>query len=57
MFYTTATQLTQPPPDGGTISALTIPGYYSPSSAAALTSATVGYTEQFATYHSARWEQ
>ena len=50
VFYTTAAQLTLTPPDGGTISALTIPGYYSPSSSAGLTSATVGYIEQFATY-------
>ena len=50
VFYTTAAQLTLTPPDGGTISALTIPGYYSPSSSAGLTSATVGYVEQFATY-------
>jgi hypothetical protein len=50
VFYTTTAQLTLTPPDGGTISALTIPGYYSPSSSAGLTSATVGYVEQFATY-------
>lgn len=50
VFYTTAAQLTLTPPDGGTISSLTIPGYYSPSSSAGLTSATVGYVEQFATY-------
>lgn len=50
VFYTTAAQLTLTPPGGGTISALTIPGYYSPSSSAGLTSATVGYVEQFATY-------
>ena len=34
VFYTTAAQLTLTPPDGGTISGLTIPGYYSPSSSA-----------------------
>jgi len=50
VFYTTDAQLTLTPPDGGTISALTIPGYYSPSSSDGLTSATVGYAEQFATY-------
>ena len=50
VFYTTAAQLTLTPPDGGTISALNIPGYYSPSSSAGLTSAAVGYVEQFATY-------
>ncbi|HMD92860.1 MAG TPA: hypothetical protein VKG80_09465 [Trebonia sp.] len=50
VFYTTAAQLTLTPPDGGTISALTIPGNYTPSSSAGLTSATVGYVEQFATY-------
>jgi len=50
VFYTTAAQLTLTPPDGGTISALTIPGYYSQSSSSGLTSATVGYVEQFATY-------
>ncbi len=50
VFYTTAAQLTLTPPGGRTISSLTIPGYYSPSSSAGLTSATVGYVEQFATY-------
>jgi hypothetical protein len=50
VFYTTAAKLTLTPPDGGTISSLTIPGYYSPSSSSGLTSATVGYMEQFATY-------
>ena len=50
VFYTTAAQLTLTPPDGGTISALTIPGYYSPSTSAGLTSAPDGYVEQFATY-------
>ena len=50
VFYTTAAQLTLTSPDGGTISALSIPGYYSPSSSSGLASATVGYVEQFATY-------
>jgi hypothetical protein len=50
VFYATAAQLTLTPPDGGTISAFNIPGYYSPSSSAGLASATVGYVEQFATY-------
>jgi len=50
VFYTTVAQLTLTPPDGGTISALNIPGYYTPSSSAELTSAAVGYVEQFATY-------
>ena len=50
LFYTTDAQLTLTPPDRGTISALNIPGYYSPSSSAGLTSATVRYIEQFATY-------
>jgi hypothetical protein len=50
VFYTTAAQLTLSPPDGATIGAITIPGYYSPSSSAGLTEATVGYVEQFATY-------
>ena len=49
-FYTTDAQLTLSPPDGATIGAITIPGYYSPSSSAGLTEATVGYVEQFATY-------
>ena len=50
LFYTVAARLVLTPPDGDTISALNIPGYYSPSSSAGLTSATVGYVEQFATY-------
>ena len=50
VFYTTAARLTLTPPDGDTISTLTIPGYYSPSSSAGLRSAAVGYIEQFATY-------
>ena len=50
VFYTTAAQLTLSPPDSATIGAITIPGYYSPSSSAGLTEATVGYVEQFATY-------
>ena len=50
VFYTVAAHLVLTPPDGGTISALNIPGYYSPSSSARLTSAAVGYVEQFATY-------
>ena len=50
LFYTVAAHLVLTPPDGGTISALNIPGYYSPSSSAGLTSAAVGYIEQFATY-------
>ena len=50
MFYTVAAHLVLTPPDGDTISALNIPGYYSPSSSARLTSAAVGYIEQFATY-------
>ena len=50
VFYTTDAQLTLSPPDGATIGAITIPGYYSPSSLAGLTKATVGYVEQFATY-------
>ena len=49
LFYTTAAQLTLTPPDGGAISSLNIPGHY-PSSSTGLTSATVGYIEQFATY-------
>jgi hypothetical protein len=50
VFYTTAAQLTLTPPDGGTISAFNIPGYYSPSSSAGRASATVAYVEQFATF-------
>jgi hypothetical protein len=50
VFYTTDAQLTLSPPDGAAIGAITIPGYYSPSSSAGLTKATVGYVEQFATY-------
>ena len=50
LFYTVAAHLVLTPPDGDTISALNIPGYYSPSSSAGLTSAAVGYIEQFATY-------
>jgi hypothetical protein len=50
VFYTTDAQLALSPPDGAAIGAITIPGYYSPSSSAGLTEATVGYVEQFATY-------
>jgi hypothetical protein len=50
VFYTVAAHLVLTSPDGEAISALTIPGYYSPSSSAGLTSAAVGYIEQFATY-------
>jgi hypothetical protein len=50
VFYTTAAQLTLTPANGDTISGLNIPGYYSPANSAGLTSATVGYVEQFATY-------
>ena len=50
VFYTVAAHLVLTPPDGEAISALTIPGYYSPSSSAGLPSAAVGYVEQFATY-------
>jgi hypothetical protein len=50
VFYTTDAQLTLTPANGGTISGLNIPGYYSPANSAGLTSATVGYVEQFATY-------
>ena len=50
VFYTTDARLTLSPPDGATIGAITIPGYYSPASSAGLTEATVGYVEQFATY-------
>ena len=54
VFYTVAAHLVLTPPDGDTISALNIPGYYSPSTSAGLTSAAVGYVEQFATYVPAR---
>ena len=50
VFYTVAAHLVLTPPDGDTISALNIPGYYSPSTSAGLASAAVGYVEQFATY-------
>lgn len=50
VFYTTAARLTLTPANGDAISGLNIPGYYSPASSAGLTSATVGYVEQFATY-------
>ena len=50
MFYTVAAHLVLTPPDGDTISTLNIPGYYSPSTSAGLTSAAIGYVEQFATY-------
>jgi hypothetical protein len=50
VFYTTAAQLTLTAANGDTISGLNIPGYYSPANSAGLTSATVGYVEQFATY-------
>ena len=60
VFYTVAAHLVLTPSNGGTISALNIPGYYSPSSSAGLTSAAVGYIDQFATYvppdgHSGQW--
>jgi hypothetical protein len=47
VFYALAAQLTLAPPPGQTFQ-LGIPGYY--SSSHTLTSATIGYTEQFATY-------
>ena len=47
LFYTDAAELTLAPPAGEALH-LTIPGFYSPSQA--LTSAGVGYLEQFATY-------
>jgi len=50
VFYTVAAHLALTPSDGDTISALNIPGYYSPSTSAGLASAAVGYVEQFATY-------
>jgi hypothetical protein len=50
VFYTTTAKLTLTPANGDTISGLNIPGYYSPANSAGLTSATVGYVEQFATY-------
>jgi hypothetical protein len=50
VFYATVAQLTLTPANGDTISGLNIPGYYSPDNSAGLTSATVGYVEQFATY-------
>jgi hypothetical protein len=50
VLYTTAAQLTLAAPGGATIGALTIPGYYLPTSSAGLASAVLGYVEQFATY-------
>lgn len=50
VFYATAAQLTLTPANGDAIDGLNIPGYYSPANSAGLTSATVGYVEQFATY-------
>jgi hypothetical protein len=50
VFYTTAAQLTLTEPNGAPFGGLNIPGYYSPANSAGLTSATVGYVEQFATY-------
>ena len=50
VFYATAAQLTLTSADGDAIGGLNIPGYYSPANSAGLTSATVGYVEQFATY-------
>ncbi|MDQ2875223.1 MAG: hypothetical protein M3Y33_10675 [Actinomycetota bacterium] len=47
LFYPLAAQLSLTPPPGETFE-LTIPGYYAPSQA--LTSAVVGYIEQFAAY-------
>jgi hypothetical protein len=47
LFYPVTARLTLAPPAGQTFQ-LTIPGYYSPSQT--LTSARVGYIEQFATY-------
>ena len=47
MFYALAAQLTLAPPPGQTFQ-VGIPGYY--SSSQSLTSATIEYTEQFATY-------
>ena len=50
VFYATDAQLTLTPANGDAIGGLNIPGYYSPATSAGLTSATVGYVEQFATY-------
>jgi hypothetical protein len=50
LFYTLDAHLLLTPPAGKTISRLSIPGYYSPSTSAGLTSAAVGYIEQFAAY-------
>jgi hypothetical protein len=47
LFYALSAQLSLAPPPGDTFQ-LNIPGYYSPSQT--LTSAKVGYVEQFATY-------
>ena len=47
VFYALAAQLTLAPPPGQTFQ-VSIPGYY--SSSQTLTSATIGYAEQFATY-------
>jgi hypothetical protein len=49
VFYTTAARLTLTPANGDAIGGLNIPGYYSPANSVGLTSATVGYVEQFAT--------
>jgi len=46
-FYALTAQLTLAPPPGQTFQ-VGIPGFY--SSSQTLTSATIGYTEQFATY-------
>jgi hypothetical protein len=46
-FYALTAQLTLAPPPGQTFQ-VSIPGFYSPGQT--LTSATIGYTEQFATY-------
>jgi hypothetical protein len=50
VFYATAAQLTLTPANGDAIGGLNIPGYYSPANSGGLTSATVGYVEQFASY-------
>jgi hypothetical protein len=50
VFYATAAQLTLTEPNGAPFGGLNIPGYYSAANSAGLTSATVGYVEQFATY-------
>jgi hypothetical protein len=50
VFYTTDAQLTLTEPNRAPFGGLNIPGYYSAANSAGLTSATVGYVEQFATY-------